>query len=292
MRDFGVGKVVLVFSPRPGAGWFRGFAPCRAFRFSRFLFPGLHFGLIFRLLGFIARLRPSFQNGLGLRQLGQAFLPQRNFIGDNQSGLRVALLGLFPTCEQLVNFGAQLSIQFQQPLVTHGFAFGGVGVNFRPVQTQITQLQHPRRLGQHEHLHKQLFELRQKRLAKMRQGVMIGMKIPRDVSKRQALVAGLLQLARAKHARGVAVEQQAQQDFGGDGLSAPLAIARVQGRQIQLGYHIHNEAGQMIRRHGFFQAHRELEGTGVISGSECAGHTVSLAPLFCHAAITISPTNC
>jgi hypothetical protein len=56
---------------------------------------------------------------------------------------------------------------------------------------------------------------------------MIRMQVPRDEAKGEALIRGFLNLARTEHARGVAIEQQAQQDFWCDRFTPARGIAGI-----------------------------------------------------------------
>ena len=82
------------------------------------------------------------------------------------------MIRLFAQRQQLMHFLAQLGFHFAQPFVADRFALGSVRMNFAAIQAEVAQLQHPRHLRQQQDLHKQLVELGQKGLAKVRESVM------------------------------------------------------------------------------------------------------------------------
>ena len=82
-----------------------------------------------------------------------------------------------------------------------------------------------------QHLHEQLLEFGQKGPAKGGQRVVVGMQIAGDEAKGHRLIGGPLDLARTEHAGGIAIEQQAQQHFGGIGLATARPIAGIKAER-------------------------------------------------------------
>ncbi len=272
-----IGEVVLILVARPRLWRFRrraaGFPPLLA----RFFFSRVPFRFVRSAFGLIAFLRAGCQHRFRLRQIGQALLATGDCIGEDQPVGQGHLVRLLAEREQLVDFGVQLMFEFQQTLGTDGMAFGGVGVDLGAVQADVAQLQHARGLGQEQDLHKQVFEFGQKRLAEVGDGVMIGMQVASQEAQGERLVRRLLDPPRTAHARGVAVEQQPQQNLWGERLTAACAIAHVQTAQVQLRDDICHKARQVVRRQRFAQTHRQIECGFVINGFEFSCHAHSLA---------------
>src|SRR5947209_12631981 len=75
------------------------------------------------------------------------------------------------------------------------------------------------------------------------QGIVVGMQVAGDETKRHRLIRGSLNLARAEHASGIAIEQQAQQHFGSVGFPTACPISGIQRREVKLGHTVYHEAG-------------------------------------------------
>ena len=122
-----------------------------------------------------------FQNGLGLREIGETLLTKGNLVGQVQPfrQLQVALVGPFTQLKQLADLGPEPVLDFKQPFVADRLALGGIGVNLAAVQTDVAQLEHTSRLCQEQDLHKQLLDLRQEGLAKGGNGIVVGVQTTR-----------------------------------------------------------------------------------------------------------------
>lgn len=72
----------------------------------------------------------------------------------------------------------------------------------------LAQLEQSHLAYQHLHLDEQLFQLRSKTAPQARQRVMAGMRISRNVARRNRIVNGPFNLATRSHTRGVAVDEQ------------------------------------------------------------------------------------
>ena len=103
-----------------------------------------------------------------------------------------------------------MRFQCQEMLIAHRFALGGVGMNLGSVKADVAQLEHPGHVGQQQHLHEQILQFGQERLAKGRQRVVIGVQVASDEAERHGLVGRAFQLARTEGSGGIAVEQQAR----------------------------------------------------------------------------------
>ena len=121
------------------------------------------------------------------------------------------------------------------------------------VDTDVPQLEHPRTLRQQQYLHKQLLDLLQKSLAKVCYRIMVRMQAPGYEPKWNTLVGGLLDLARAKYPRGVAIEQQTQQDLRRNQCPSLIGILLVEFAHVKLGNDIHHKARQVAGRQYFCQ---------------------------------------
>ena len=102
---------------------------------------------------------------------------------------------------------------------------------------------------------------------------------------------GSLKLARGEGAGSIAVGQQAKEEFGGVGCSASWSIVGIDGREVKLGNHVDDEAGEMVRRQEVAQAHGLVERCLIVNGFECSTHEKSVA-FPDRSGERFSPTNC
>jgi len=112
-----------------------------------------------------------------------------------------------------------------------------------PIETDRAKLQHARLLSEQEHLHEEVLQFGQESAPKGGERIVIGMQIACDGAERYSLIRGALNLTRAEHPGGIAIQQQAQQHFGGRGFSTARPIAGIQSREVKLGHAIHHETG-------------------------------------------------
>ncbi len=101
---------------------------------------------------------------------------------------------------------------------------------------------------------------------------MVGMQVARDEAERHRLIRGALDLTRAEHPGGIAIEQQAQQHFRGVGLSTACPIPGIQRRQVKLGHAVYHEARQMVGGQTVAQAHRQVERLIIVHCFEGSTH--------------------
>ena len=135
-------------------------------------------------------------------------------------------------------------------------------------------MQQTRLLRQQEDLHKQALQLGQELFAESGNRVMVGRQIARQEAKGGGFFAGLFNLARGEHAGRVGIDEQTQQDFGGIGRSAALAVAGIQGRKVKLGDDVDDEVSQMIGRQAIAQPNAGIESGRVIYGFELSTHAI------------------
>ena len=68
-------------------------------------------------------------------------------------------------------------------------------MNLAAIQAEVPQLEHPGSLCHQQNLNKQILELRQKRLAKVGDGVVIRMQSACQIAKGNVFISGFLDLA-------------------------------------------------------------------------------------------------
>jgi hypothetical protein len=136
----------------------------------------------------------------------------------------------------------------------------------------MAQLQDARLVREDQHLHEQLRDLGQKRLPELGYRRVIRMQPTRNKAKRHGLVGGRLNLARTEHARCIPIEQQAQQHFRCERLTADRRIPRVETTQIQQANNADDEPRQMVERQAVTERNGLLERFCIVDGFEFAGH--------------------
>jgi len=119
----------------------------------------------------------------------------------------------------------------------------GVGVDLGPIQCHRAQLQHTHLACHAQHLHEQRLDLLEKTPPERGNRVVIGMLIGGDEAQRHRIIGRPLQLAARKHAGGIAIDEDAQQQLGMVGCLPRSTIAAGHRPQIQLRDHLHNEPG-------------------------------------------------
>ena len=190
-----------------GAAGLPGFLRPSASRFFCRLGPRLPLGL-----GGGSRL--GLQFGLGCADLFGAPL----LVGDPVRHLFAALVapeggvlagvrhrrGVHPTRD----LGLQFRRAFGHPLVAHRFVLGGVGLDLRPVQRHVAELDQPGPLAQPQHLRKQRRKRRQMTLAEIRDRTEIRRVEADDAHEVDAFPTGLGDPPRRVDPVAIAVEQQ------------------------------------------------------------------------------------
>jgi hypothetical protein len=159
------------------------------------------------------------------------------------------------------------------------------------VEADPPEVEHPHLLGNQEDLDNVALEVRQESPAEMRQGVVIRTEVGRDEPEGRRFERDPFDLARAEHAGGLAVEHKPQQNLGCVRLAPARAVPGIDGRQVELGDRIHDEARQMIRRQTVAEPHRHVEGRLIVNGLERSVLTNNLAQP-ARRRLTFSPTDC
>jgi len=136
----------------------------------------------------------------------------------------------------------------------------------------------PARLCEQQHLHEELLQFGQEHAPKGGQRIVVGMPVACDETERHRLIRRTLNLTRAEHPGRIAIEQQAQQHFGGIRFPTAQPIMGVQGREVKLGHTIHHKARQMVGRQAIAQPHRQIERPVVVYGFKWCTHEEFLSP--------------
>ena len=118
-------------------------------------------------------------------------------------------LGRFSARQQCLDFGLQLRLNLPGMAIGPGAVPRSVGVQLGAIQGDGAEQQPLDLPGKAQDLHQQSLELRHTALAKRAPGVVVGMRIGGNITKRQRLIGRLLDAAAAKGAAGIAVDQQA-----------------------------------------------------------------------------------
>jgi hypothetical protein len=89
----------------------------------------------------------------------------------------------------------------------------GIGVQLGAIQRHRAQLQHAHLAGHRQHLYEQRLDLLQEAPPERDDRVVIGMLVRGDEAERHRVIARPLQLAARKHPGGIAIDDQAEQQF-------------------------------------------------------------------------------
>ncbi len=267
-----IGEVVLILVARSRRRRLGGTSAGLASGLPSFLFSLSQLGGILGLFRRIAFLGTRFQHLLGLGQVDQPPFPKGDFVCEVQPVGQIALLQLFAQHKQLVNLLAQLTFEFKQTFVTDGMALGGIRMELASIQTDVAQVQGPRFLGHQQDLDKQGLEIGQKRLPKVGDRVVVRMQTPRNEPKRDRFIRCFFEFAGTEYTGRVAIQEQAQQDFGINRLAAHWCVARIDSAQVQLSDDRDDEARQVIGRQAFLHSHRLVQSSFVIDGFEFPRH--------------------
>jgi hypothetical protein len=124
----------------------------------------------------------------------------------------------------------------------------GVSVDLRAVDPQSAQLQHAHLTRQKQHLNEQPFDLLEESLPERRDGVVVGMIVSRDKTKRHRVISRPLQLPARKYPRRIAINQNAQQHPRMVGRRTRAAIASAHRAKVHPVNHLHHKPRQMLLR--------------------------------------------
>ena len=172
--------------------------------------------------------------------------------------------------QQLGHFGLQLRLDLARVLIRKRTVPAGIGVDLRAVERHRAQLEHPYLARQCQHLHEQPFDLLEKAPPKRRDRVVIGMVVCRDEAERHRIVRRMLQLPAGKHACGVAVNQNAQQQCWVIGRRSRAPIAPAHRRQVKPVNHLNDEPRQMSLRKPVIHRRRQKEASLAVNRAEIA----------------------
>ncbi len=206
-----------------------------------------------------ALLRPRLDHRLGAGDLGQPLLAQRQFLGNLHPVGNVRPVNRFGFPQQIGHLRLQLRLDLVGVLIRQRAVAASVGVDLGAVQRHRAELQHPDLAGHAEHVNEQLLDLLEKTTAEIGNGVVVGMLIGGDEAERHRIIRGTLQLAAGEHARGVAVDDQPEQQRGMIRGLARSAIAADHAPQIELLDDLDDEARQMPLRKPFVHRRRHQE---------------------------------
>lgn len=136
--------------------------------------------------------------------------------------------------DQRLDLLGQLLLLFLEALVTHRFVLGGVGFEFRSVQTDMAQRGQPQ-------FHRQLHGLLEASLkkfsmvfTKVTQHPKVRAVALRDEHKRQILAATPLDLTGTEHASTIGVDQNRHDQLRVIGVLAFATVGLLDARGIQL----------------------------------------------------------
>ena len=138
-------------------------------------------------------------------------LPRGPAVG-GLGGLPRGFLPVFLACaSRLANFFLKLHLQAVRVVPAQRLVLAGIGLDLGAIQADAAQLHQPHHFGHHQYLHKQSRKLCQKPLSETGNRVVVRVAVGTDITKGNRIIAGLLQLARRIHTRGITVKQQRHQ---------------------------------------------------------------------------------
>ena len=244
MRESSSVRLIWSFAPGPGVGGRR--PPARlAAGPLRLLLARLDLGPILGLLPLVAFPRPRLDLGLGLGKALQAIRAPGQLLRYRHPVRHIRRVGRLRQRHQFLDLGLQLRFDLSGMLIRQRAVPARIGMHLGAVQRHRAQLHHAGLPGQHQKLHKQTFDLRQKAPPERGDGVMVGMVVGGNEAERHRIVSRPLKSAARKHPRGVAVDQKTQQYARMVRGRAGAAIGLDHRRQVQVLNHFHNEARQM-----------------------------------------------
>src|SRR5881296_2276821 len=132
--------------------------------------------------------------------------------------------------QQLLHLALQLPLALLHTRIAHRLVLGGVGLDPRAVQRDVTERHQASPLTEQQPLHEKAGERREMPLAKLRDRVVIGMLVGGQYSKGDVLVGRPLDLSRRRLADAIRVEQELHHHgwvVGG----LPTAVAALVGVQ-------------------------------------------------------------
>ena len=132
-------------------------------------------------------------------------------------------------------------------------------------RAQFEQLHLP---GNDQHLHKQCLDLFEKTLAESAQRVVVGLRVPGDVAKRDRIVRCRLNAPARKDTCGIAIDEQAEHNRRVISRRAGAPVLPAQRREIKLIDDIDHEARQVILGQPILHRGRQQKRCGSIDRTE------------------------
>ena len=201
------------------------------------------------MLGLLARmalLGARFDLGPRFGELAQALVAPRQFVGNRPAIGNVGCVGRLGFSHQIGDFSLQLSLDLARMLIGKRAMPAGVGMNLCAVEPNRSQLEDAHLARQQQDLNKQRLDLLEEPPPETRNRVVVGMIVCRNETERHRVIGRPLQLAARKHARRVAVNQDAQQHSGMMRSRTGAAIGADHGVQVETVDHLRHEARQMF----------------------------------------------
>ena len=245
---FFVGEIDLIVRPRP-LGW-------RLWRLAAGLLArGRRLGRARREFGFMlgklprmALLGARLDLGARFGELAQTLLAQRQFVGNRHAVGNVGCVRRLGFGHQIGDFGLQLRLDLAGMLIGKRAVPAGVGVDFRAVEPDRSQLQNAHLARQQQHLNEQRLDLFQEPPPETRDRVVVGMIVGGEETERHAsrrshapACGSKTRPSRSRKPARPAASGMVRRRTG-------AAISADHGAQIETVDHLRHEARQMLLR--------------------------------------------
>ena len=166
--------------------------------------------LVVGLLAGVALGGARIDLALGLGDGRQAVLAALELLGHAHPVGDVGAIRLLGQRQQFLDFRLEVRLDGLGVPIAQGAVTAGVGVDLGAVEADAAKAAQLVLAGDLEHLDKHRLELLAEALAKVGQGIVVGVTVAGNVMKGQRIVCCLLDLAAGVTAGGVAVDQQRQ----------------------------------------------------------------------------------
>ena len=196
----------------------------------------------------------------------------------NIQGCLLGSVGRFRPPQQFLHLSPQLLLQLKHVSpAQEARCLEALALTFVPSRLTVPNFKKPHLMGQQQNLHKQRLQLLQKALAEVGNRIVIGMGVGSDIPKGHRIIRRLFQLAARVDPGGIAVKQQSQQHRWRIGRRATTGIGVLQGPQIQLPEHLHDESRQVVLWKPFLHRRWKQKGGLSINRSKSITHTPTLS---------------
>ena len=226
-----------------------------------------------RLLARVAFLGARLDLRARFGDLAQTLLAPRQFVGYRHAVRNVRRVRRLGFGHEIGDFGLQLRLDLARMFIGQRAVPAGVGVDFRAVEPERAHLQHAHLARQQQHLNEQPLDLLEKPPPERRDRVVVGMIVGRNEAERHRVIGRPLQLAARKHARRIAINQNAQQHSRMIRRRAGAAITAAHRAKVEPLDHLHHEASQMLLRQPLVNRRRQQEPGLPIDRAEVAHPT-------------------